>query len=198
LVKAYDFAAFKHRNQKRKNAEQTPYINHPIGLVRILTEAGVFDVNVLIGAILHDTVEDTDTTLEEIEKKFGPYTRELVASVSDDKSLPKAERKRLQVEHARQSSLHTRLIKMADKIHNLTDLTTCQPTWWTPQRVQGYFVWSKSVTDACYGNTYGPQTGGKYSPASGSGYKSPPIDCLWWQLNKLYQGTFKFENDGQE
>lgn len=198
LVKAYDFAAFKHRNQKRKNAEQTPYINHPIGLSRILMDAGVTDVNVLIGAILHDTVEDTDTTLEEIEKEFGSYIRNLVASVTDDKSLPKAERKRLQVEHARKSPHQTKLIKMADKIHNLTDLTTCQPTWWTPQRVQGYFVWSKSVTDACYGNDEGPQTGGKHSPASGSNYVMPPIDRLWFRLNDLYRGTFKFVNDGNE
>ena len=140
LLTAIDFAAHKHRNQRRKNAEQTPYINHPIGVAQILSDCNVTDMDVLIAAVLHDTVEDTDTSLPEISSRFGSRVGALVASVSDDKRLPKHERKRLQVVHAREASKETRLIKMADKLHNLTDLTKTQPAWWEPSRVQGYFV----------------------------------------------------------
>lgn len=99
LLKAADFAAKKHKNQRRKDSEQSPYINHPIGVAHILTEeGGVKDVSVLITALLHDTVEDTDTSFEEIELHFGREVADLVAEVTDDKSLPYGERKRLQVE----------------------------------------------------------------------------------------------------
>jgi len=151
ILKAVDFAAKKHQNQRRKNPLQTPYINHPIGVAMYLSECGVSDTDVLSAAILHDTVEDTDTTLEELATVFGTRIAALVSTVSDDKSLVKAERKRLQVVHARESSSDTKLIKMADKMHNLTDLTKVQPTGWDEKRVQGYFVWSKKVIDGCRG-----------------------------------------------
>ena len=96
---ATDFAARKHKDQRRKDAEQTPYINHPIGVAQILSKEGsVTDVDVLIGALLHDTVEDTECTFEEIEELFGSRVRNIVAEVTDDKNLEKMERKRLQVE----------------------------------------------------------------------------------------------------
>ena len=99
LVAATDFAARKHKDQRRKDAEQTPYINHPIGVAQILSKEGsVTDVDVLIGALLHDTVEDTECTFEEIEELFGSRVRNIVAEVTDDKNLEKMERKRLQVE----------------------------------------------------------------------------------------------------
>lgn len=139
----------KHQFQRRKNAEKSPYINHPIAVATILAECGVADLNILIAAVLHDTVEDTDTSFEEIEEKFGEKVCNLVKEVSDDKSLPKAERKRLQVEHAVEASEGARLIKMADKLHNLQTLLVSPPTTWDPKRIQGYFVWSKKVIDAC-------------------------------------------------
>ena len=151
LLSAINFAAEKHANQRRKNEAATPYINHPIAVCFTLSECGVTDVNILIAAVLHDTVEDTDTTLPEIAMKFGPIVASLVSSVSDDKSLPKAERKRLQVVHVKTASKDTKLIKMADKLDNLTDLTKTQPKGWTSKRVQGYFVWSREVIDACRG-----------------------------------------------
>ncbi len=105
LIKAADFAAFKHRRQRRKDAEASPYINHPLALARVLKlEAGVGDVEVLVAAILHDTVEDTETTTEELAREFGPRVAAIVAEVTDDKSLPKPDRKRLQVERAPHSS----------------------------------------------------------------------------------------------
>jgi guanosine-3',5'-bis(diphosphate) 3'-pyrophosphohydrolase len=151
ILKAANFAAIKHQNQRRKNPLQTPYINHPIGVAMYLSECGVTDTDVLSAAILHDTVEDTDTSLEELATLFGTKIAGLVSTVSDDKTLVKAERKRLQVIHARESSSETKLIKMADKMHNLTDLTKIQPTGWDEKRVQGYFVWSKAVIDGCRG-----------------------------------------------
>ncbi|PSN48118.1 hypothetical protein C0J52_05802 [Blattella germanica] len=97
IIKCTDFAALKHKNQRRKDPEKTPYINHPIGVARILTkEAGIRDIEVIQAALLHDTVEDTDTSFDEIEAEFGSGVCKLVKEVTDDKTLPKAERKRLQ------------------------------------------------------------------------------------------------------
>ncbi|NP_001405851.1 guanosine-3',5'-bis(diphosphate) 3'-pyrophosphohydrolase MESH1 isoform 10 [Mus musculus] len=129
LLEAADFAAHKHRQQRRKDPEGTPYINHPIGVARILThEAGITDIVVLQAALLHDTVEDTDTTLDEVELHFGAQVRRLVEEVTDDKTLPKLERKRQQVEQAPHSSPGAKLVKLADKLYNLRDLNRCTPT----------------------------------------------------------------------
>ncbi|XP_055571828.1 guanosine-3',5'-bis(diphosphate) 3'-pyrophosphohydrolase MESH1 [Falco biarmicus] len=128
LLAAADFAARKHKAQRRKDPEGTPYINHPIGVARILAhEAGVTDLVVLQAALLHDTVEDTDTTFSEIEEQFGEEVRRVVEEVTDDKTLPKMERKRLQVEHAPGSSPQAKLVKLADKLYNLRDLNRCTP-----------------------------------------------------------------------
>ncbi|XP_064013906.1 guanosine-3',5'-bis(diphosphate) 3'-pyrophosphohydrolase MESH1 [Pogoniulus pusillus] len=146
LLEAADFAARKHKGQRRKDPEGTPYINHPIGVARILAhEAGVTDIVVLQAALLHDTVEDTDTTLAEIEELFGQEVSRVVAEVTDDKTLPKMERKRLQVEHAPSSSPRAKLVKLADKLYNLRDLNRCTPAGWSPQRVQEYFQWAAQV-----------------------------------------------------
>lgn len=146
LVKATNFAAIKHRNQRRKDPQETPYINHPIGVAEILcNEAGITDIDVLIAAILHDTVEDTDTSFEEIGEAFGPVIRGIVEECSDDKTLEKAERKQLQIDHASMCSPKAKLVKLADKIYNLRDLNSVQPQGWTTERVQEYFCWSSKV-----------------------------------------------------
>src|SRR5947199_4835157 len=112
LLAALNFAAQKHRAQRRKDSEATPYINHPIAVAELLARVGqVDDLSVLQAAILHDTVEDTQTTPEEIENQFGEAVRKLVAEVTDEKSLPKAERKRRQIEHAPQLSTAAKQIK---------------------------------------------------------------------------------------
>ena len=101
LIDAVAFAAHKHRNQRRKDVEASPYINHPIALARVLAvEGGVSDEKTLVAAVLHDTLEDTETTFDELRKRFGRKVADVVAEVTDDKSLPKAKRKHLQVEHA--------------------------------------------------------------------------------------------------
>ena len=152
VVKATDFAAKKHRDQRRLDAEKTPYINHPVGVACILTEeAGVTDSDVLIGALLHDTVEDTETTLEEIEALFGERVRKIVDQVTDDKSLPKMERKRLQIVNAPGKSKEAKLVKLADKLYNLRDLNRCVPAGWDAERVENYFKWAKQVVDGLRG-----------------------------------------------
>ncbi|XP_059205641.1 guanosine-3',5'-bis(diphosphate) 3'-pyrophosphohydrolase MESH1 [Centropristis striata] len=154
LLETVNFAAEKHRNQRRKDPEETPYINHPIGVARILShEAGVTDIEVLQAALLHDTVEDTDTTPAELEAKFGAIVARIVQEVTDDKSLPKQERKRQQVEHAPHCSRQAKLVKLADKLYNLRDLNRCTPAGWTAERVQEYFVWASEVVKGLKGTS---------------------------------------------
>ena len=152
LMTALAFAADKHKNQRRKDADASPYINHPIALANLLlNEAGVEDQRVLIAAILHDTIEDTDTTEQELVKHFGKDVADIVLEVTDDKTLPKAERKRLQIEHAAHISRRAKLVKLADKICNLRDITASPPAGWSIQRKQEYFDWAKEVADRLRG-----------------------------------------------
>jgi GTP diphosphokinase / guanosine-3',5'-bis(diphosphate) 3'-diphosphatase len=152
LLKALAFAAHKHRDQRRKDAEASPYINHPIALADVLVnEGGVSDVEVLCAALLHDTVEDTATTHEELAGAFGPRIARIVAEVTDDKALAKAERKRLQVEHAAALSREAKLVKLADKICNLRDVAQRPPASWDLARRREYFDWAKRVVDGLRG-----------------------------------------------
>ena len=153
ILRALDFAAQKHRDQRRKDPVASPYINHPIGLVNILwNEAGITDTVVIASALLHDTVEDTATTFEELEQEFGPTIRQVVGEVTDDKSLPKQVRKQLQVEHAAQISDRAKLVKLADKIANVRDLVNSPPPDWPLTRVQAYLAWAKQVIDQMRGS----------------------------------------------
>ena len=152
LLEALEFSADKHRNQRRKDIEASPYINHPIKVTHILAkEGGVEDQTTLIAAILHDTIEDTETTAPELESIFGRNVRELVDEVTDDKSLPKKERKRLQIEHAKHSSTQAKMIKIADKICNIKDIMESPPKDWSKERKIQYLDWSEKVVQACRG-----------------------------------------------
>jgi guanosine-3',5'-bis(diphosphate) 3'-pyrophosphohydrolase len=152
LVAAIAFAADKHRNQRRKDHEASPYINHPIALADVLAnEAGIEDERVLVAAMLHDTVEDTETTEQELLRVFGKDVSDIVMEVTDDKSLPKAERKRLQIERAAHISRRAKLVKLADKICNLRDIAKSPPADWPLERKQEYFDWAKSVVDRVRG-----------------------------------------------
>jgi GTP diphosphokinase / guanosine-3',5'-bis(diphosphate) 3'-diphosphatase len=152
LLRAVSFASVKHRNQRRKDAEFSPYINHPIAVASVLaTECAVADMQLLIAAILHDTVEDTETTFDELREHFGPTAMELVRELTDDKSLPKAERKRLQIEHAHSASPGAKQLKIADKICNIRDILANPPAGWSLQRRREYLEWAAQVVDACRG-----------------------------------------------
>ena len=152
LLKALAFAAHKHRDQRRKDADASPYINHPIALADVLVnEGGITDVEVLCAALLHDTVEDTATTHEELVDEFGSRIARIVAEVTDDKRLPKSERKRLQVEHAPHISHEAKLVKLADKLCNLRDVADRPPAGWDLARRQEYFDWANQVIDGLRG-----------------------------------------------
>ncbi|CAG8489308.1 12405_t:CDS:10 [Ambispora gerdemannii] len=151
FIDTLDFSAKKHSFQRRKDPQQTPYINHPIGVAKILTDAGIDDLATIQAAILHDTVEDTDTSFEELELHFGKEVRDLVEECTDDKSLPRLDRKRLQIESTPHKSNKAKAIKLADKLNNLRDLVRATPIGWSIQRVQEYFIWAKKVTDGIEG-----------------------------------------------
>jgi len=152
LLAAMRFAAQKHTGQRRKDSEKSPYINHPIAVAEVLARvAGVTDLAMLQAAILHDTIEDTETTPQELDEQFGQQVRLLVEELSDDKSLPKQERKRLQIDHAPHLSIGAKQIKIADKICNLGDVTLTQPVGWTLQRKRDYWDFSERVFAGCRG-----------------------------------------------
>jgi guanosine-3',5'-bis(diphosphate) 3'-pyrophosphohydrolase len=146
LFKAFYFSADRHRNQRRKDSVHSPYINHPIEVAQLLWDVvGVRDVYVLVAAILHDTIEDTHTSPEEIRDAFGEEVLSLVLEVTDDKSLPKAERKRLQIETASHKSYGAKLIKLADKSCNVRNLVNMPPEDWSLARRQEYLLWTEQV-----------------------------------------------------
>jgi GTP diphosphokinase / guanosine-3',5'-bis(diphosphate) 3'-diphosphatase len=152
ILAAIAFAADKHRNQRRKDAAASPYINHPIALANVLAnEAGIDDERVLIAAILHDTVEDTETTAQELVRHFGQEIADIVLEVTDDKSLLKAERKQQQIDHAPTISRRAKLVKLADKICNLRDIASSPPAGWSLRRKQDYFDWAKAIIDGLRG-----------------------------------------------
>jgi len=152
LLRALSFAAHKHRDQRRKDVQASPYINHPIALADVLVnEAGVTDVEVLCAALLHDTVEDTRTTPEELEREFGHAIASIVLELTDNKMLKKGTRKRMQIAHAAAASREAKLVKLADKICNLRDINARPPANWDLRRRRDYFDWAKTVVDRLRG-----------------------------------------------
>jgi guanosine-3',5'-bis(diphosphate) 3'-pyrophosphohydrolase len=146
ILAAAAFAADRHRRQRRKDADASPYINHPLTLAHILSREGkISDPALLCAALLHDTVEDTETTLEELKRLFGVEVAAIVAEVTNDESLPKAEQKRLQVANAASKSRSAKLVKLADKIANLRDIAATPPAGWSAERRAEYYRWSREV-----------------------------------------------------
>jgi guanosine-3',5'-bis(diphosphate) 3'-pyrophosphohydrolase len=146
IFKAITFAARKHQGQVRKDKRASPYITHPLAVAQeILTTGEVNNPTILIAAILHDTIEDTDTTPAEIQTEFGDEVLKIVLEVSDDKSLSKMHRKQLQVVSASQLSYAARIIKLADKITNCRDILDSPPQDWSQKRCQEYIQWAADV-----------------------------------------------------
>lgn len=146
LLEAASFAAKKHRYQKRKGDDAEPYVNHPLEVANLLANVGkVEDYDVLIAAVLHDTVEDTETSPEELTARFGENVCRMVLEVTDDKSLDKAARKLKQIEHAPHLSDGAKQIKLADKTSNITDVTNNPPAGWSRERKLEYVDWGEKV-----------------------------------------------------
>ncbi len=152
LAEAYHFAAAKHVGQRRKGEAEEPYVNHLTEVADLVARAtGGADVELIVAAVLHDTVEDTETSLAEITERFGPRVSGLVAEVTDDKSLPKAERKLLQIEHAAHASREAQTIKLADKTSNLRAMAISPPKDWPAERRTEYLAWAQRVVAGCRG-----------------------------------------------
>ena len=152
LAHAADYAARQHIGQRRKGERAEPYINHLTEVAALLAEAtGGGDVTLLAGGLLHDTLEDTDATYEDLTQRFGPEVAALVAEVTDDKSLAKEERKRLQIAKTSAKSRRAKLLKIADKTSNLRGLITSPPVGWTEARLRDYVVWANDVVQSCRG-----------------------------------------------
>nr|QYA18718.1 (p)ppGpp synthetase/hydrolase [Clandestinovirus] len=148
LLEAIRFAVVKHKGQTRKNKTNDPYIVHPIEACQILMEANVQDDDVLMAAVLHDVLEDTATTIDEIQSKFGTRVARIVRECTDDKSVSKIDRKKLQIEHVREASNEAKLVKLADKLSNLRGLLSEPPTAWAPEEIKGYALWCMVVCEA--------------------------------------------------
>ena len=151
VLEAAAFAARKHSGQKRKGKEGEPYINHLLEVAHLLANAGVEDATVLTAALLHDTVEDTETSRDELAEQFGAEAADIVIEVTDDKNLPKQERKRLQVEHAPHISHGAKLVKLADKISNINDVIERPAEGWDDQRRREYVEWGVAVVNGLRG-----------------------------------------------
>lgn len=152
VLKAVEFASRKHRDQRRKDKRASPYINHPIQLANVLWfEGGVTDPVVIAAALLHDTIEDTQTSWQELRGEFGDAVAEVVLDVTDVKWLKRNVRKRLQVSRAKHSSTRARLVKLADKIVNLRDVAAHPPSGWSLERRREYFDWAREVIDQVRG-----------------------------------------------
>jgi GTP diphosphokinase / guanosine-3',5'-bis(diphosphate) 3'-diphosphatase len=152
IIRAAGFAAHKHRDQRRKDQRASPYINHPIALAEVLwTEGEVRDAAVIAAALLHDTIEDTDTAPEELKGAFGSEIADVVEEVTDVKWLKKRSRKKLQVARASRASSRAKLVKLADKICNLRDIVASPPKDWSVERKREYFDWAKAVVDQIRG-----------------------------------------------
>ena len=152
LLEAVAFAADRHRRQRRKGVDASPYINHPLEVAHTLASVGgVADPVTLAAAVLHDTIEDTRTTGDELEDLFGRDVRRLVEEVTDDKALPKAERKHLQVVHAPTLSIGAKMVKLADKIANARDVVRDPPADWNLAQRRAYLDWTEHVVAGCRG-----------------------------------------------
>lgn len=152
ILKAMAFAAWKHREQRRKDVDASPYINHPIALAEVLWhEGGVRDPVIIAAALLHDIIEDTETTPEELGGAFGASVAAVVEEVTDVKWLSKRARKQLQVARAGRASARAKQVKLADKICNLRDILASPPKGWSIERKREYFDWAKKVIDQVRG-----------------------------------------------
>jgi len=159
VSRAADYAARRHVRQRRNGASQEPYVNHLADVASLLAQS-LHEPNpqLLAAAWLHDVLEDTCPTPEEyartkaeIERQFGPVVLGIVIEVTDDESLPKEERKRLQIATTAGKSREARLLKIADKTSNVYAVAVSRPVGWDGPRVVEYIRWAQAVVASCRG-----------------------------------------------
>ncbi len=150
VSRAFDLAARAHSAQRRKGMRAEPYVNHLAEVALLLAEATEGrDPDLVAAGLLHDTLEDTGTSREELRDTFGREIADLVAEVTDDKRLPQGERKELQVQTAPGKSARARMLKIADKTSNLRSILASPPVGWSRRRKVEYFEWARRVVEAC-------------------------------------------------
>ena len=149
VLKATQFAALKHCDQRRKDGK-TPYIIHPISVAMILAEIGsIEDPEILSAALLHDTLEDTDTSAHELDKNFGSRVRIIVEELTDNDMLTFSQRKQMQIDNAPYLSKDATLVRIADKISNVSDVIENPPPEWNQKRCNKYVDWTEAVMNNC-------------------------------------------------
>jgi len=154
VFRAADTAARLHVHQRRKGSAQEPYINHLLEVASLVTQAtGGTDPHAVIAALLHDAIEDQGATEAVIASEFGRQVANIVMEVTDDKSLPKDERKRKQVENAPRKSRKAKLIKLADKTSNVRAVTHSPALGWPVKRRLEYIDWAKEVVEGLRGTS---------------------------------------------
>jgi hypothetical protein len=154
VLRAADTAARWHSNQRRKGIAQEPYVNHLLEVASLVTEAtGGTDPDAVIAALLHDAIEDQGVTSEMLATEFGQQVADIVMEVTDDKTLPKGERKRRQIVAAPNKSREAKLIKLADKTSNLRAIATSPAADWSIERRLEYIEWAKSVVAGLRGTS---------------------------------------------
>ncbi len=150
LSHAAHWAARAHKDQQRKGIDAEPYVNHLLEVAELVAHADEPGaIEVVIAALLHDTVEDVGVTEAQLVAEFGPRVAELVMYVTDDKTLSKDRRKAAQIEHAPGLPHDAKLIKLADKTSNLRALVRTPPVGWTEARLLDYVDWAAAVVEAC-------------------------------------------------
>lgn len=148
LLQALDFAAQRHSAQRRKGPDAAPYVNHLIEVAMLVSSvAGIQDTDVLIAAVLHDVLEDTPTTAEEVTERFGHRVCQFVQALSDDKSLPRKRRRQITLEHLPEMEAFVKVVKLADLTSNIKLL----PQSWSLEHRLEYLEWSESAASICEG-----------------------------------------------
>jgi len=150
LMNACDYAARCHSGQTRGGAAREPYVNHVIEVAARVARSPDASEVLVIGALLHDVIEDTDGTAADIAARFGADVASLVLEVTDDTTLPRDERKARQVRDVAGKTADARRIKLADKAANLAALCDSPPDWDTARRI-AYLDWAERVIAGCRG-----------------------------------------------
>jgi (p)ppGpp synthase/HD superfamily hydrolase len=152
VSEAAEFAARRHTGMTRKGRGNEPYVNHLAEVANLLaTVTGGRDAELIAVGWLHDTIEDTPTTQEELAQKFSDRVADLAAEVTDDMRLPKSTRRQLQIVDSPGKSASAKLVKIADKISNIRARIHSDPSQEQRANLTDYIDWAEKVVAGCRG-----------------------------------------------